>query len=385
MDEFWDFIVGAYYVSETFPLEIFIAFVLVLSNFIIFSFLLVLLIFLLLRTNVLSNKVSDLSPRLEVFFDDVLRNNKKYSDEYIVKEYRQLIKKRTSLRYRASIEIMLKLKEEHNYSVENVNRVFSVLSFGEFLNEKTSDLSPRQTYKTIDILKELEISSKNFNVLHLIESKSTEVGKKAKLLYLLSNNKDSYNFLETIEDEMTQWDLIELMRSFENLNKKGELQSLSKWVINCNNKLVISFLIKAIGHFGQVENRELIIEKITDKEEEIREAAIEAAGALMLEEVESVLRKRYKNETYLCQKAIIKSIKSLNTGKSLNFLEELYNETHLDETDLNEIKTSVVNTIYSYNIEGRNLFEKLKEDANDSKLSILKHVEAPLIKFKEYA
>ncbi len=199
-------------------------------------------------------------------------------------------------------------------------------------------------------------------------------------MYLLFHGEKSHDFLSAIENEITQWDLIELMRSFEKLKGKGELQSLHTWVLNCSNKSVISFLIKGIGYFNQIENSGLIIEKITDENEDIRVAAIEASGDLMLKEVEYILRGRYKNETFQCQKAIIKSIKKLNSGDSLNFLEELFNETHE-----NEIETSVINTIYSYNGEGRDLFKKLKKDAKDSKLSVLKHVETPLIKFKEYA
>ncbi len=164
INEFWEFIVGVYYMSETFPLEIFIAFLLVVSNFIIFTFLLMLLGFLLLRSNLLNNKIRNVSPKLEVFFDEVLKNSNKYSDDFIVRKYHELIKKRTSLNYKTSIEVMLKLKEKHNYVEENINRIFSVLSFGKFLNKKTSGLSPRQTYKVINILKELEISSKNFNI-----------------------------------------------------------------------------------------------------------------------------------------------------------------------------------------------------------------------------
>ncbi len=380
INEFWEFIVGVYYMAETFPLEIFIAFLLVINNFIIFTFLLMLLGFLLLRSNLLNNKIRNVSPKLEVFFDKVLRDSNKYSDDFIVREYHELIKKRTSLNYKTSIEVMLKLKEKHNYVEENINRIFSVLSFGKFLNKKTSGLSPRQTYKVINILKELEISSENFNILPLTESKNKEISKRAKLLYLLFNGEKSYDFFSAIEDEITQWDLIELMRSFEKLKEKGELLSLHTWVLNCSNKSVISFLIKGIGYFNQVENSGLIIEKITDENEDIRVAAIEASGELMLREVEYILRRRYKSETFQCQKAIIKSIKKLNSGDSLNFLEELFNETHE-----NEIETSVINTIYSYNGEGRNLFKKLKKDAKDSKLSVLKHVETPLIKFKEYA
>lgn len=380
MNELWYSLVEMYYVAETFSMENFIVFLMVVSNFLIFTILLLFLLVAIMRTKMIAKKTASLYPKLSLFFNDVLKNHKKYTDQEIVAKYNEIIKKKSRLAYNTSIDIMVELKESNNYSNEIIARVFNLLSLNTYVNNKTNHIKSSEVYKAIDILDQLDIHSESLNVLPHVNSKNTEIRKKARLSYFLSNEKESYNFFNTIDGDISRWDFIELMNSLEKLKEKGTLRSLGPWLANNTNKSVTCFLIKAIGHFNQFENKELLLEKALDKDEDIRIAAIEALGALKIEEVETMLTDNYEKETIECQKAIIKSIKNFNTGKSLDFLEKVYNNTYQ-----HDIKTSIANTIYSYNGEGRNLFEKLKQTSNHSKLSILKHVETPLIKFKEYA
>ena len=90
--------------------------------------------------------------------------------------------------------------------------------------------------------------------------------------------------------------------------------------------------------------------------------------------IEDEIIEKYAKETIMVKKAILKAIKKLNTGKSLKFLEKTYLET----TNL-ELKTSIANALYEYK-NSKEVFESLKNKGD----LILKHVETPLIKFKEY-
>ncbi|MFT4684688.1 MAG: hypothetical protein ACI863_001299, partial [Flavobacteriales bacterium] len=139
----------------------------------------------------------------------------------------------------------------------------------------------------------------------------------------------------------------------------------------------VVFLIKMVGFFKQKGIDEILLEKLDDTNENIRSEAILTLGALDLKDTEQTLIDRYYTEPEICQVAIVRTIKKFNSGKSLKFLQEIFNESNNIDT-----KKIIAETILNYSYEGKIAFQNLKNSLKDFDLIILKHVETPLIKYK---
>ena len=160
-------------------------------------------------------------------------------------------------------------------------------------------------------------------------------------------------------------------------NERGNLEGLGKWINYSKNESLVVFLIKMVGHFQQKGIEEILIEKLEDENERIRAEAILTLGKLNVKETEQALIDRYYTEPEICQVAIVKTIRKFNSGKSLRFLQEIFNESNNTDT-----KKIIAESILNYSYEGRIAFQNLKNSIKGFDLTILKHVETPLIKYK---
>lgn len=376
----WDFIVALYYQMATLPTEGYIASFLIISNCLFFTTLLITLGIIRYKSYLKNKTIEQLTPKLEAYYQDILCKDCTLTDLEISNKYKEIISsKKTFITY-LSITVLAEIKHDINYNQTHFNRIVSLLGFDEFLMKKASFSNAIKKYKTLNLIKELEIKSADNTLLPFAFSRNSSIRKEARLSHLILSENNPYRFFEETKDEITHWDSIELIKLLEKINSKGKLENLGRWLVNTENKSLLIFLIKAIGHFKQTEAKDFLIEKMSDKDPEIRSVAINCLGNLKVKEVEPLLIKSFKNEVSSCQKAIVKALENLDTGKSLAFLEESFN-TITEE----KLRTSIANSIFQYKKGGKGLFNKLKETTDHSKKTILNHIETPLIKFKEYA
>lgn len=185
------------------------------------------------------------------------------------------------------------------------------------------------------------------------------------------------DFFDEFEGDLTKWDEIELMQYLKLQSTRGNLEGLGKWINYSKNESLVVFLIKMVGFFKQRGIDEILIEKLEDDNAKVRAEAILTLGELQLKETEQMLIDRYYTEPEICQVAIVKTIKKFNSGKSLRFLQEIFNETNNTDT-----KKIIAEAILNYSYEGKIAFQNLKNSLKGFDLLILNHVETPLIKFK---
>ena len=132
-----------------------------------------------------------------------------------------------------------------------------------------------------------------------------------------------------------------------------------------------------VGFFNQKGIDEILLEKLEDDNERVRAEAILTMGELYISETEQDLIDRYYTEPEICQVAIVKTIRKFNSGRSLNFLQEIFTESNNTDT-----KKIIGEAILNYSYEGRIAFQNLKSSMKGFDLTILQHVESPLIKYK---
>ena len=167
------------------------------------------------------------------------------------------------------------------------------------------------------------------------------------------------------------------MQYLELQKERGNLEGLGKWINYSKNQSLVVFLIKMVGFFKQRGINEILIEKLEDDNELVRAEAILTLGELNISETEQELIDRYYTEPEICQVAIVKTIRKFNSGKSLNFLQEIFKETNNTDT-----KKIIAEAILNYSYEGKIAFQNMKNSLKGFDLTILQHIETPLIKYK---
>ncbi len=223
----------------------------------------------------------------------------------------------------------------------------------------------------------LDLNKFDSKVLHYAYSKNKRIRSEARNSYLALSSNDPYRFFDELDNKLSKWDEIELMQYLRLQKERGNLEGLGKWINYSKNDSLVIFLIKMVGYFKQKGIDEILLEKLDDENALIRAEAILTLGELNIKETEQVLIDSYYTEPENCQVAIVKTIKKFNSGKSLKFLQEIFNESNNTDT-----KKIIAEAILNYSYEGKIAYENLKTTLKGFDLTILKHIETPLIKYK---
>ncbi|MFY9242662.1 MAG: HEAT repeat domain-containing protein [Polaribacter sp.] len=309
-------------------------------------------------------------------FEDILFRDEVYTEQEIYKNFEDIVGEVNRESLDMAVGVLVDFKGDDRES-EHYNLIINSLGIVEHLERK---FDSRANSEKIDAFQEafvLNLNKFDAKVLHYAYSKNQKIRSEARNSYLALSTNDPYRFFDDFEGSLTKWDEIELMQYLDLQNERGNLEGLGKWINYSKNDSLVIFLIKMVGHFKQKGIEEILIEKLEDDNASVRAEAIITLGQLNVKETEQDLIDSYYTEPEICQVAIVKTIKKFNTGKSLRFLQEIFGESNNTDT-----KKIIAEAILNYSYEGRIAFQNLKNTLKGFDLTILKHIETPLIKFK---
>ena len=361
---------------KTFPLIIQITVVLTLG-FIIATFALVITIYTIRKKyNRLQKKLKRSVPEIKSLFEDILFTDKKFSEKDIYDKFKDIVHDINKESLDIAVDVLVEFKNENKES-ERYSFLISALKIVEHLERKFDSRSNSEKMDAFQEAFVLNLNKFDSKILHYAYSKNSKIRSEARNSHLALSSNDPYRFFDEFDGDLTKWDEIELMQYLKLQNTRGNLEGLGKWINYSKNDSLVVFLIKMVGFFKQKGIDEILLEKLDDTNENIRSEAILTLGALDLKDTEQTLIDRYYTEPEICQVAIVRTIKKFNSGKSLRFLQEIFNESNNIDT-----KKIIAETILNYSYEGKIAFQNLKNSLKDFDLIILKHVETPLIKYK---
>lgn len=364
------------YKIKTFPLIIQITVVLTLG-FIIATFALVITIYTIRKKyNRLQKKLKRSVPEIKFLFEDVLFTDKKFSETEIYDKFEDIVGSVNKESLDIAVDVLVDFKNENKES-ERYGFLISALKIVAHLERKFDSRSNSEKMDAFQEAFVLNLNKFDSKVLHYAYSKNSRIRSEARNSHLALSSNDSYRFFDEFDGDLTKWDEIELMQYLKLQNKRGNLEGLGKWINYSKNDSLVVFLIKMVGFFKQKGIDDILLEKLEVTNEKIRAEAILTLGELDLDDTEQTLIDRYYTEPEICQVAIVKTIKKFNTGKSLRFLQEIFNESNNIDT-----KKIIAEAILNYSYEGKIAFQNLKNSLKGFDLLILKHVETPLIKYK---
>ena len=364
------------YKIKTFPLIIQITIVLTMV-FIVATLALMITIYTIRRRhNRLQKTLENSVPEIVKLFADILFTDKNYSEQEIFTKFEDIVDEVNRESLDIGVGVLVDFKNEHKES-EKYPLIISALGIVEHLERK---FDSRSNSEKIDAFQEafvLDLNKFDSKVLRYAYSKNKMIRSEARNSYLALSTNDPYRFFDEFDRDLSKWDEIELMQYLELQKERGNLEGLGKWINYSKNQSLVVFLIKMVGFFKQRGINEILIEKLEDDNELVRAEAILTLGELNISETEQELIDRYYTEPEICQVAIVKTIRKFNSGNSLSFLEEIFKETNNTDT-----KKIIAEAILNYSYEGKIAFQNMKNSLKGFDLTILQHIETPLIKYK---
>lgn len=364
------------YKIKTFPLIIQIT-VFLTMFFIIATLALVITIYTIRkRHNKLQKKLKNSVPDIKILFEEILFTDKKFSEQEIFDSFEDIVGTVNKESLDIGVDVLVQFKNDDKES-KKYTLIISALDIVRHLEEKFDSRSNSQKMDAFQEAFVLNLNRFDSKVLQYAYSKNKRIRSEARNSYLALSTNDPYRFFDDFEGSLTKWDEIELMQYLKLQSVRGNLEGLGKWINYSKNDSLVIFLIKMVGFFKQKGIDDILLEKLEDDNANIRAEAILTLGELDIKDTEETLIERYYTEPEVCQVAIVRTIRKFNTGKSLNFLQEIFGESNNTDT-----KKIIAEAILNYSYEGKIAFQNLKNTLKDFDLLILKHVETPLIKYK---
>jgi hypothetical protein len=363
------------YKIKTFPLIIQITVVLTLV-FIVATLALMITIYTIRRRHTrLQKKLKNSVPEIIKLFDDILFTDKTYSEQEIFTKFEDIVNEVN----RESLDIAIGILVDYSKNVksERYPLIISALGIFEHLERKFDSRSNSEKINAFQEAFILDLNKFDSKILSHAYSKNKLIRNEARNSYLALSTNDPYRFFDEFDTSLTKWDEIELMQYLELQKERGNLEGLGKWINYSKNDSLVVFLINMVGYFQQKGINDILIEKLDDNNASVRAQAILTLGDLNIAHIEQSLIERFYTEPETCQVAIVKTIRKFNSGKSLKFLEEIFYETN--NTDSKKI---IAEAMLNYSYEGKISFQNLKNSLSGFDLTILEHIETPLIKYK---
>ncbi|NDW09993.1 HEAT repeat domain-containing protein [Dysgonomonas sp. 520] len=288
-------------------------------------------------------------------------------------------KKLNSSKKRILTNIILNIRaKEGDEYINEINYQNVIDSFGlrEFWESKLKygNLSSRQ--RALRKLDDFDIEIPGSMITSLTYNRNQYLRKRARSSFMYFSKSSPFKFLdEDFDKTFNSWDKVEIHRMLSRRVHEG-LPNLSQWVKNSTNSDFQCFLVDEIKFFNQVKCSSHLLEMLDTHDINLRKHIIDALGEMRCMETEEHLTKDYVLQPQVVQHSIIRAVQNINSGKSLSFLEDAYNNAHDRESEI-----IILKAIFNYGSAGRKLFDSLKEVSGGFSTLIFEHVSNPLIKY----
>lgn len=222
-------------------------------------------------------------------------------------------------------------------------------------------------------LTDMDISISDVNILPLTNSKRNELRSEARNAYIKLSKNEPFKFFDVSTEPLLKWDQIELFKTITTTENIA-LPNFARWVTYSSNKSIVSFCLKLIVHYNQIDAGPAVVKLLDNKDHVLRAEAINCLGKLKYEEVEQQLLHIYSNQPLNCQLEILKAVGRMETRNSIQFLKQEF----LYSTDFDIRKNAARSLVRN---APKSLIDELMASSSAEGQLILKHSMNPLIKY----
>ena len=251
-------------------------------------------------------------------------------------------------------------------SADKLRTLFIHLKYDQFVLKKLDSEYWHVTVENIRILSVMLIENVTSKIAEHLEAENPILRIEAQLALINLNRENPYQFLETLEHPLSEWDQVNIYDiTTRNSIKLPEFPAY----LGTKNKSVILFCLKMIGVFKQKAAYEQVKNMAINPDQAISYQAILTLGELGNVEVITLLRELYPTQNRENKIAIIRSMSKLRGEDAITFMKEKLYDKDFD------IQMESSKALYMMQIENQAQFEKIvSETDNENLTTIFKHL-----------
>ena len=167
----------------------------------------------------------------------------------------------------------------------------------------------------------------NAMIYKYLNSGNLTLSIEAQLAWIQLNPDDPLSFYDDPNVKLTEWGQLNLLIA---LRKSGRTPDFSRWLTS-TSKSVSLFALKMEGIYKEFENVELVVQRLDDRDKEIRREAICTLGKMALHAPGYKLQRLFPNEELENKTEIIRALTMMSESSNTPFFESVL----LGEDDIN--------------------------------------------------
>ncbi|HXI00675.1 MAG TPA: HEAT repeat domain-containing protein [Sphingobacteriaceae bacterium] len=217
-----------------------------------------------------------------------------------------------------------------------LSRLYNRLNLKELSLKKLKNRSwnvQAQGLREIQEMPALTLKNKEL-IQPLLFSENNDLRIEAQAAYLRMNREHPFDFLNYADEDLLDWHQIILLEVIYN-TEDLKVPVFSKW-LDSPNITVITFCIKLIVNYHQLDAIPKLISLLDHPKIKIREDAVAALGKLYAEQSETRLVEIFAEQVLSVKLLIIEALGLIASGKNIDFLRSQF----LVDDDFSIIKTA---------------------------------------------
>ncbi len=321
----------------------------------------------------------------------IFKTNRKSTERYIQKKYQSIFtqllfddddrlisanfstlfdKKDLADKHRRKVLLEELIHLHENFTGEIAVRLELIYRKLEFHKDSLSKLNSRRWYIVAKGLRELalmNIQESADDILPFIKNKNEVLRMEARISLVKLSKQDPLFFLDKETEPLSAWDMANLHAMLSKLPETKIPDFSSR--LNASNKTVVLFCISMIGAFKQHDAIGVLLSLLEQKDETIKYAVIKALHEINAVQAEEKLIAMYPGESAGVQNAILKSLETIASEKSVPLYEQILRQPI---PDLQQALLSV-KALLTLGDRGKRILSQLSELSNDRIRLIISH------------
>lgn len=263
-------------------------------------------------------------------------------------------------------------------TLNNMQQIIRALGLYEFMENRLISGKDEDKLKIIQATRLLHIEISDSLMTRLINHRSAELRKAARLYYILSNEEDPFRYFEentTPENVFLPWDKLEMHQLFEDCNAMHKkIPSFIPILNRIKDKMLTSFFIKETAYWGNSKDMDNLMTYLDSEEETYRKATVESISLRNIQYAETLLKERYYRQPEHIKRSILYALYQTSPTNSVSFFKEAYENTASLFT-----KRIALYCLWNTGESGQNEFLQLKKLVKSHEAILFQHVENEII------
>lgn len=262
-------------------------------------------------------------------------------------------------------EILLIQKELAGSTAEHLRQLYFSLKLDRDSSKKLRSWDWQHKATAIHELAQMKVEKASKRLLKYTNHPNPHLRIEAQMGYILLHPQEPFNFLAEVEEDMSEWHQLNLLATISK-NKEIQIPLFKTW-LNSENDTVISFCLKMIAHYNQLDAIEELLVFIHHLDSKVRCNVIYALQKLEAEECVHLLLAMFPTELPDVQVAILNNLIAMRSEEAKPFLQRCLSHPNFNYALL------AAQALANYPEYGQTLLREILPESDERLQSIIKH------------